>query len=185
MRNALKKELMRNICLFQLIQACYHRKPALSKWQSVWARIKMVIQDLTLKYLPSPSGSSMLSQKSNPLEVTECVNEMKNGARGSDLVPLNVVKAILSFILPMLVEIANGFFNDETFPDIFKRARIVPLHRNGDKDVAVISNRYRLYLYFPEFKLAITEKQHSRSDRMCEQDEKWRQRIRLGTSKCC
>ncbi|KAK2723078.1 hypothetical protein QYM36_003318 [Artemia franciscana] len=139
----------------------------------------MVIQDLTWKYLPSPSGSSLLSQKSNTLEVTECVNEMKNGARGSDLVPLNVVKAILSFILPMLVEIANGFFNDETFPDIFKRARIVPLHRNGDKDVAVISNRYRLYLYFPEFKLAITEKQHSRSDRMCEQDEKWRQRIRL------
>ena len=83
--------------------------------------------------------------------MTECVNKMKNGARGSDLVPLNVVKAILSFILPMLVEIANGFFNDETFPDIFKRARIVPLHRNGDKDVAVISNRYRLYLHFPEF----------------------------------
>ena len=94
----------------------------------------MATQDLTWKHLPSPSGSSLKSQKTNTLEVTECANEMKNGATESDLVPLNIVKAILSLILPMLVEIVNWCFNDETFPDIFKRARILPLHRNGDKE---------------------------------------------------
>ncbi|KAK2727330.1 hypothetical protein QYM36_007983 [Artemia franciscana] len=65
------------------------------------------------KYLPPSSDTSLLSQKTNALEDTEYVNEMKNGDAGSDLVSQNVVQAILSSILPMFVEMYFIDYGDQ------------------------------------------------------------------------
>ncbi|KAK2718994.1 hypothetical protein QYM36_006120 [Artemia franciscana] len=42
------------------------------------------------KYLPPPSNTSLVSQKTNAFELTECVNKMKNSVKGAELVSPSV-----------------------------------------------------------------------------------------------
>ena len=65
---------------------------------------------------------------------------MKSSAAGPDYISLRIVKSILPFFVQNFVDLLNGCFKEGSFPNAFKRAKIVPLFKQGDpKDF----NNYR------------------------------------------
>ena len=69
---------------------------------------------------------------------------MKSSAAGPDYISLRIVRPILPFFVQSFVDLVDGCFKKDSFPNAFKRAKILPLFKQGDpKDF----NSYRpIYL---------------------------------------
>ena len=64
-------------------------------------------------------------------EVNDIVSDMRNRAAGVDFLSLKVITLVLPVILPDFVSLINGCLKEGEFPDHFKKARVVPLHKGG------------------------------------------------------
>ncbi|KAK2716830.1 hypothetical protein QYM36_007096 [Artemia franciscana] len=66
-------------------------------------------------------------------EVNEIVSQMQNGAAVADFLSLKVISLVLPVVLPDFAVSINGCLKEGEFPDHFKKARVVPLHKDGDR----------------------------------------------------
>ena len=76
----------------------------------------------------------MFFSKFSSTEILEVKNNCKN-KYSLDCFGLNYVylKQIAEIISPKLAEIFNDCVDQGLFPDILKRAKVVPLHKEGDE----------------------------------------------------
>ena len=88
-----------------------------------------------IKEVPfNQNPNSMFFSKFSSTEILEVINNCKN-KYSLDCFGLNYVylKQIAEIISPKLAEIFNDCVDQGLFPDILKRAKVVPLHKEGDE----------------------------------------------------
>jgi len=83
----------------------------------------------TIEYCPNSIVMLPISEQE-----VQCVIKKLEGKflAGYDEIPENVVKQCAKFIQGPLTHIYNMSLNSGTFPEIFKVARVKPLHKKGD-----------------------------------------------------
>jgi len=94
-----------------------------------------------LSHIKQNSNSFFLTPTS-PYEVEAAICTLSNtGAAGVDSVPCKIMKQVAQFISSPLADIINISFQQGTYPDLMKIAKIIPLYKNkgSKKD----SNNYR------------------------------------------
>ena len=70
-----------------------------------------------------------------PKEVLEIVRNLKNSkATGLDTIDTNTIKLIIEEILPALTHVVNLSLKSEIFPQIYKKAKIIPLLKKPQAD---------------------------------------------------
>ena len=80
------------------------------------------------------SRTSILTLKPvYPEEVGKIVRSLNNSnSTGLDNIDIGILKLILEDILPSLTRIINLSLNSSTFPDSWKKAKVIPLLKKGD-----------------------------------------------------
>ena len=74
-------------------------------------------------------------------DVLKCFNEIaRNKATGLDQIPASILKDSIELIVEPLTHIINASLCEGKIPDIWKRARVTPIHKGGD---AANPNNYR------------------------------------------
>ena len=91
-------------------------------------------------YLPERARCSFFLRPTTPLEVKSIIKNLKLAAAGFDDIHIKVIKACSDEISQFLVYIINRSFNEGCFPKHLQIARVIPLHKKGDK---LIHSNYR------------------------------------------
>ena len=81
-------------------------------------------------------------------EVNFCIDNIKSGsAQGSDEIPLKFVKLSKCIISPLLTKLFNKCIKQESFPDSFKVAHVIPIPKVSTKAQNLLMI-YALFLFF-------------------------------------
>ena len=73
-------------------------------------------------------------QPVHPDQVEKMIINLKNsGSSGLDFIDTSTIKLAKTEILPALTHIINLSIRSATFPAQFKKAKVIPLHKSGDK----------------------------------------------------
>ena len=67
-------------------------------------------------------------------EVEEIINSLRANISGVDDIPTVVIKILGNVLSGPLVNLINEHIRSGTFPEEFKCAKVMPLHKNGGKD---------------------------------------------------
>ena len=65
----------------------------------------------------------------------QAILSFKNKCSPIDCVPNFIFKYVADVISPVLCELINDSFNSGVFPDIFKIARVIPIHKSGSRSL--------------------------------------------------
>src|SRR3989442_4625584 len=83
----------------------------------------------------------MVLSPTDSKEVTNIIHALKNTAScGVDQIPVSAVKFVSSYISPILSLLINHSTDKGIFPDALKIAKILPIHKTGDK---ILITNYR------------------------------------------
>lgn len=95
----------------------------------------------TIPFTPPDSESRFILREVSEQDVRQCVMGIRGGsAPGCDDIPVNLIKNNIDILLTPLCHIINCSFRTGIFPDLFKLAKVIPLHKSGSK---VDLNNYR------------------------------------------
>ena len=86
-------------------------------------------------YLPEPVPFSFYLTPTSLEEIKSNIQIIKDSSPGHDDINMKVIKACCDSISPLLVFIINKSFQEGTFPDHLKIARIVPISKKGDNSL--------------------------------------------------
>lgn len=79
---------------------------------------------------------SMFLWNINNQEISSIINSLKNNCNsGIDSIPNTVVKLCGAFLIEPLKHIFNASFREGIFPDAMKSAKVIPLHKGGNKNL--------------------------------------------------
>ena len=81
-------------------------------------------------------------------EMIDMVSSMRSSAAGFGYISLRIVKSILPFFVQNFVDMNNVCFKEGLFPSSFKRAKFVPLFKEGDQKILI---NYRTISLLPSF----------------------------------
>ena len=85
-------------------------------------------------FLKNRVSNSIVMEDTNPEEISLIISALHpNKSPGNDGIPIQLLKAINFIISPILSDLINQSFASGTFPDILKIAKVIPLHKGGDK----------------------------------------------------
>ena len=88
---------------------------------------------LTLRSLMQGRGCSFSLHAVHPDEVEKVISNLSNSTSfGMDLIDTYTIKLVKAEILPAITHIVNLSISTKTFPDIWKRAKVIPLHKKED-----------------------------------------------------
>lgn len=77
---------------------------------------------------------SMFITPTDPHEVNRTIMNMKtNSAPGLDEIPTKILKSCSIVLSPLIAHICNMSIETGVFPNIFKKAKVTPIHKNDDK----------------------------------------------------
>ena len=68
-----------------------------------------------------------------PGEICKIVDSLKIKKSGADKVPSFLIKRVCSLLAPVLSAIFNNCVKKSVFPDVFKTARVIPIHKKNSK----------------------------------------------------
>lgn len=89
----------------------------------------------------SKSGSSMVLLETTEMDVEGIILTLKlDSATGWDGIPLNVIRATRTVLVPIITHVCNLAISSGVFPAVFKRAVVHPIHKSGRRDDV---NNYR------------------------------------------
>lgn len=72
------------------------------------------------------------------LEITKIIQNLKaDSAGGWDNIPARVIKSNADILAQPITKLCNLCLTQGTFPDVFKRAIIHPVHKGGDRDSVI------------------------------------------------
>lgn len=84
--------------------------------------------------ITSSSPSSFFFSPTDIKEVTEIISKLKTGSAGGlDGIKTKLIKELCPFIAAPLVHIINLSMSSGEFPEAWKTAAVVPIHKNGSK----------------------------------------------------
>ena len=86
-------------------------------------------------YLSKSSVSSIFLEDCNPDEVSNIISELENG-KASDI-PVILLKASNIVIAPVLSNLNNYYMRKGEFPNCFKKGKITPIFKKGDRELLV------------------------------------------------
>lgn len=86
-------------------------------------------------YLPEPVPFSFFLCPTSTVEVKTITSNLKLTAAGFDDINMKVITACINEIAPFLVYIINKSFTEGVFPQHLQIARVIPVHKKGDKSV--------------------------------------------------
>ena len=99
--------------------------------------------------LQSVSATMLSSFSFNEEVILKIINALKiNKAHGHDHVSIRMIKLCSKFIAKPLSIIFKNCIDTGTFPDIWKRPNIIPVHKKGDKQIV---DNYRPVSLLPIF----------------------------------
>ena len=85
------------------------------------------------RYLNPPTDFSLRLSKVTAEEIFKYINENKSNASGFDDIDPRIVKLTADILKNPLAYIVNASIKSGIFPDELKIAKIIPLHKKGDK----------------------------------------------------
>ena len=100
------------------------------------------------KYMANKSSKFQLRQV-HPDEVLMVIRALKNSkSTGLETINVQILKLIAEFILPALTHIVNLSLASSTFPQAWKKAKVIPLLKKGDP---LMPQNYRPVALLPVF----------------------------------
>ena len=84
-------------------------------------------------YLSKSSFSSIFLEECDPQEVSTIISELEN-AKSSDI-PIILLKVSNAVISPVLSNLYNYYMKIGEFPHIFKKGKITPIFKKGDREL--------------------------------------------------
>ena len=85
-------------------------------------------------YLKNPVQQSMFISPTDPTEVAECISSLDpNKSPGPSSIPPIILSLINTELSIPLSKIINLSFSTGIFPSILKTAKVIPVHKKGDK----------------------------------------------------
>ena len=78
-------------------------------------------------------GRSMKFVKCTQSDLEDALETIKSNSAGIDGLSLKAFKAVAAYLLPCLLYLVNLSMEKGQFPDALKQAKIIPLHKGGDK----------------------------------------------------
>ena len=92
-------------------------------------------------YLDNPKTDSMFLFNVNKKEIIDIVNSFENKlSKDKDGFNMYILKKIVNQVVDPFLHICNLSFNKGIFPDAMKVAKVIPIHKSGEKNVF---NNYR------------------------------------------
>ena len=119
-------------------------------------------------FLTNPNEKSLFLSPVNKEEIENCILSMNSGkSTGPNSIPTNLLKLTYKIISQPISVIINNSFSTGIFPDQFKSAKVIPIHKKGSKleltnyrPISLLSNlskifekvmHTRLYSFLHEF----------------------------------
>ena len=110
-------------------------------------------KNLHLSYLGPMKGNNMFLTPTTPDAIEDLIRNMEvNKAVGQKSIPTNILKDYKSRFSKPLCNMINTSFTTGIFPNAFKVANAIPVHRKGDKldhnnywPISLLSNTSKIY----------------------------------------
>ena len=116
---------------------------------NIAGEIKQFLPDSRVNFnanIPYSTNSFFLAPIT-PNSISKVINKFKNKSCHINEIPVAVLKRVAVVITPLLSILINNCFEEGTYPSILKKARVVPLHKKGLKNlmtnyrpISVLSN---------------------------------------------
>ena len=84
--------------------------------------------------------NSLFFRETHPEDILKIIDGMKNKSCNINSYPVKVIKELKLTLSPIISELINKSLTTGYFPDTFKIARVIPLHKGDSKEVV---NNYR------------------------------------------
>ena len=85
-------------------------------------------------YAEKETEFSMFLRPTNPTEIIRIIQNLKSHKEfGPDGIPAEVIKHCASVLAPLLSDLINLSFSQGCFPSCLGAAKVIPLHKSGDK----------------------------------------------------
>ena len=84
-----------------------------------------------LSYMGDRMIVSMEYEPATVFEVENIFSKLKTNKSHINSIPVNVFKSVMSIISPAMCALYNSSINESIFPEIFKTARVTPIHKTG------------------------------------------------------
>ena len=78
-------------------------------------------------------------------DIKYAISSLKNKSCHISTYPVSVLKHLEPYLSPILSSIINKSFQTGTFPRSLKIAKVIPIHKNGEKMIFRIIDQYRFY----------------------------------------
>lgn len=88
-----------------------------------------------IKY-PPINPSTIFIVPTNPAELANIILNLKLKSGGVDEINTRTIKVLSDFIINPLVHIINLSIEKSTWPDVLKKAEIIPIHKAGNKHLS-------------------------------------------------
>lgn len=83
---------------------------------------------------PNRTGNSMVLLETDEAEVTRIISGLRSdSAVGYDGIPSSLLKSVNKNLAPIITQIFNLCLTTGTFPGVFKKALVHPIHKGGDR----------------------------------------------------
>ena len=69
-------------------------------------------------------------------DITQAVKSIKSNAAVVDGLNIKAFKAVAAYLLSVILYLVNLSVQKGVFPDKLKRAKVIPLHKGGDKKIS-------------------------------------------------
>lgn len=84
-------------------------------------------------YLPEPVAHSFVYIGTSVTEIEEVIKGLKIASPGHDDIHIKVLKECSGVVSPFLEFIIDKSFDEGSFPDILQIAKVIPVHKKGEK----------------------------------------------------
>ena len=107
-------------------------------WQKQIPPTKKLFKD----YLKNPTTENFFSTPTTPEEITDIIRTLKSSKGvGPFSIPTKVLKIAKQELSIPLAELINKFFSQDTFPNIYKLANVIPIFKTQCR---LLCSNYRL-----------------------------------------
>ena len=106
----------------------------------------------SLQYISTTRFSSFSFNEEVVFKIINALNI--SNVRGNDDLSIRIIKLCSKSIVKPLSIIFKNYIDTGTFPDVWKRSNIIPVHTKGDKEII---NNYRAVSFLPIFRKTLVK----------------------------
>lgn len=115
-------------------------------------------------YLHNRQESTFTMSPITSDELISTVNNLRDSSPGCDGVPMNILRSVVPLLSPVLLHLCNKSFSTGVFPDQLKIAKVLPIHKSGDKR---LFNNHRPISVLPAISKILEKLMYNRISEFC------------------